>query len=92
MKEEPELYDKSNAANDKSEIGNTKLAALDKIRKQVRGNADNATGVLAKPIQQEELQLAWNEYAAKLKQEKNPAGQNFEMAELRVQDDNSFIA
>ena len=92
LKEEPELYDKSNAANDKSEIGNTKLAALDKIRKQVRGNADNATGVLAKPIQQEELQLAWNEYAAKLKQEKNPAGQNFEMAELRVQDDNSFIA
>jgi DNA polymerase-3 subunit gamma/tau len=76
----------------KSESATTKLAALDKIRKQVRGSTDNGTGVIAKPIQQEELQMAWNEYAAKLKQEKNPAGQNFEMAELRLQDDNSFIA
>jgi len=76
----------------KSESPTTKLAALDKIRKQVRGNADNGSGILARPIQQEELQIAWNEYAAKLRQEKNPAGQNFEMAELRLQDDNSFIA
>ena len=29
---------------------------------------------------------------SQLKKEKNPAGQNFEMAELRVQDANSFIA
>ena len=89
---------KEESDSNKSEIQNpkseniTKLAALDKIRKQVRGSTDNGTGVLAKPIQQQELQLAWNEYAAKLKEEKNPAGQNFEMAELRLQDDNSFIA
>jgi DNA polymerase-3 subunit gamma/tau len=80
------------AIGTKSETSTTKLAALDKIRKQVRGSTDNGAGVLAKPLQQEELQLAWNEYAAKLKEEKNPAGQNFEMAELRLQDDNSFIA
>ena len=83
---------KSEIPNPKSESSTTKLAALDKIRKQVRGSADNGTSVLAKPIQHEELQLAWNEYAVKLKQEKNPAGQNFEMAELRLQDDNSFLA
>jgi DNA polymerase-3 subunit gamma/tau len=83
---------KSEIGNPKSEKAPTKLAALDKIRKQVRGNTDNGTGVVASPLQQEELQLAWNEYAIKLKQEKNPAGQNFEMAELRLQDDNSFIA
>jgi DNA polymerase III subunit gamma/tau len=94
VKEESESNN-SNAyrnRNPKSESSTTKLAALDKIRNQVRGNSDNGTGILARPIQQEELQLAWNEYAAKLKQEKNPAGQNFEMAELRLQDDNSFIA
>lgn len=85
---------KSEIINEKSQISNTKLGALDKIRRQVRGNGnhDNANGVAPKPIQLEELQVAWNEYAAKLKEEKNPAGQNFEMAELRVQDANSFIA
>ena len=81
---------KSETPDSKSAI--SKITALDKIRKQVRGTSDNGAGVVATPIQQEGLQLAWNEYAAKLKQDKNPAGQNFEMAELRVQDDNSFIA
>jgi DNA polymerase-3 subunit gamma/tau len=72
----------------------TKLAALDKIRKQVKGhgNYENGNGAVPKPIQLEELQQVWTEYAVKLKSEKNPAGQNFEMAELRVQDANSFIA
>ena len=83
---------KSGIKDEKPELSSTKLAALDKIRKQVRGNADYGAGVITRPIQQEELQLAWNEYAIKLKQEKNPAGQNFEMAELRLQDDNSFLA
>jgi DNA polymerase-3 subunit gamma/tau len=85
---------KSEIRNPKSEMGATKLGALDKIRKQVRGNDnhENGNGAAAKPVQLEELQLAWNEYATKLKEEKNPAGQNFEMAELRVKDANSFIA
>jgi len=69
-----------------------KLAALDKIRSQVRGNGITENGNIAKPLQLEELQEAWNEYALQLKKQKNPAGQNFEMAELRVQDANSFIA
>jgi len=69
-----------------------KLAALDKIRSQVRGNGSIENGNIAKPILLEELQQLWNEYATQLKKEKNPAGQNFEMAELRVQDANSFIA
>jgi DNA polymerase-3 subunit gamma/tau len=69
-----------------------KLAALDKIRSQVRGNGNGENGNVAKAIELEELQQAWTEYAARLKKEKNPAGQNLEMAELRVQDANSFIA
>ena len=89
VQEESEVYKKFEIRNPKSE---TKLAALDKIRNQVRGNGSHGNGLSAKPIQIEQLQQAWDEYAAKLKEEKNPAGQNFEMAELRVQDDNSFIA
>jgi DNA polymerase-3 subunit gamma/tau len=98
LKEESPIFNKSETRNltagkqgPKSE---TKLGALDKIRKQVRGNGthENGNGIVAKPLQSEELQQAWNEYAARLKEEKNPAGQNFEMAELHVQDANSFIA
>ncbi|HET6723809.1 MAG TPA: DNA polymerase III subunit gamma/tau [Chitinophagaceae bacterium] len=72
----------------------TKLSALDKIRKQVKGNGNNGNGnsAINTPIDLERLQAAWNEYVLKLKSEKNPAGTNFEMAELKLQDDNSFIA
>ena len=76
----------------KDSFGAPKLAALDKIRSQMRGNGSGENGNAVKPIQFEELQQAWDEYAAQLKKEKNPAGQNFEMAELQVQDANSFIA
>ena len=73
---------------------NTKLSALDKIRKQVKGNGHkgNGNGAVNKPLELESLKDAWNEYVQKLKSEKNPAGTNFEMAELKLQDANSFIA
>ena len=82
----------SQTSNNKSQT--TKLSALDKIRKQVRGNGNNGNGNsnINTPIELEGLQAAWNEYVQKLKAEKNPAGTNFEMAELKIQDDNSFIA
>ncbi len=98
LEEESPVYNKSEIRNlpvrKQGPKTETKLAALDKIRNQVRGNSnqENGNGIAAKPLQLEELQHAWNEYAAKLKEEKNPAGQNFEMAELRVQDANNFIA
>ena len=72
----------------------TKLSALDKIRKQVKGNGNNGNGneTINTPLDTESLQAAWNEYVQRLKSEKNPAGTNFEMAELKIQDANSFIA
>ena len=71
----------------------TKLSALDKIRKQVKGNGNNGNGNETNiPLDIESLQTAWNEYVQKLKSEKNPAGTNFDMAELKIQDANSFIA
>ena len=72
----------------------TKLSPLDKIRKQVKGNGNNGNGngAVNTPIDMESLQAAWGEYVQKLKSEKNPAGTNFDMAELKVQDANSFIA
>ena len=50
----------------------TKLSALDKIRKQVKGNGNNGNGnpVANMAIEIESLQAAWHEYAQKLKSEK----------------------
>jgi DNA polymerase-3 subunit gamma/tau len=74
--------------------GSVKLSALEKIRKQVKRNGNNGNEKvnIDKPINAEELQAAWNEYVQKLKEEKNSASTNFEMAELKILDANSFIA
>jgi DNA polymerase III subunit gamma/tau len=92
---EPEATsNKQPATTNQHQTTNTKLSALDKIRKQVKGNGNNGNGngAVNQSLELESLQAAWNEYVQKLKSEKNPAGTNFEMAELKVQDANSFIA
>ena len=103
---EPESPISTNPSNEQQEtdshpagpsgqpVTNTRLSALDKIRKQVKGNGNNGNGSshINTPLELEKLQGAWNEYVQKLKNEKNPAGTNFEMAELKIQEDNSFIA
>lgn len=78
-------------ANKKNEAG-TKLSALDKIRKQYRANGNNGNGHINHPIELSSLQNAWSAYVSRLKEEKNPAAQSFELAVLRVKDENSFEA
>jgi len=82
------------ANSQKEPLQSTGLKALDKIRKQVKGIQANGNGQhqLYKPLEKESLQQAWNDYVKKLKEDKNPAAPNFEMAELQIQDENSFIA
>ncbi len=70
----------------------TKLSALDKIRKQYQGNGNNGSGSINHPLEPEELQKAWAEYIIKLKEAKNPAAQPFQLAVLRIKDENSFEA
>lgn len=94
LKEDSEKYKSTEAQTPNLKPQTAKLSALDKIRNQIKGNGNNTNGSSAinTPIDMESLQAAWNEYVQKLKSEKNPAGTNFEMAELKLQDDNSFIA
>jgi DNA polymerase III subunit gamma/tau len=66
-----------------------KLSALDKIRKQYKGNG-NSSQQTNDPLDQNELQQAWNAYIQKLKENRNPAAQPFELAQLQVKDENSF--
>jgi DNA polymerase-3 subunit gamma/tau len=68
----------------------SKLSPLDKIRNQYHGNGTNGNGNSSHPLQQEELEKAWSGYVQKLKEEKSPAGQSFELAHLRIRDPNRF--
>ena len=70
----------------------SKISALDKIRKQYQGNGNNENGNINHPLQPEGLEKVWAEYVIKLKEAKNPAAQPFELAMLRIKDENSFEA
>lgn len=70
----------------------SKISALDKIRKQYQGNGNTANGNTNQPLELEALQKAWAEYVVLLKEARNPAAQPFELALLRIKDENSFEA
>jgi DNA polymerase III subunit gamma/tau len=87
----PITSDEQQAANPQIPVS-TKLSALAKIRNQYKSNGDNGNGNTSHPIQLEELQKAWQEYVQQLREAKNPALPSFDMALLRVKDENSFEA
>lgn len=91
-KEEYPLYEQSQTLNSQTPSPGTKLSALDKIRKQYQSNGNNGNGNINHPLKDEELRKAWSEYVLRLKEEKNSAAQPFELAILRIRDDNSFEA
>ena len=66
------------------------ISALNKIRKQYQSNGNAVNENINQPLQQEQLQSAWSAYVVKLKEAKNPAAQPFELALLRINDENSF--
>jgi DNA polymerase-3 subunit gamma/tau len=70
----------------------SKLTPLDKIRKQYEAKAGNGNGNTNHPLNDLSLQKAWDDYVQKLKEAKNSAAHSFEMALLRIKDDNSFEA
>ena len=90
LNEEKKEYGSLPLANPKQQTG--KLSALDKIRKQYKGNGNSENGTINHPLEQETLQKAWAEYIVKLKTARNPAAQPFELAILRIKDENSFEA
>ena len=69
-----------------------KISALDKIRKQYQGNGSPTNGNTNHSLKEDELKAAWSEYIQKLREAKNPAMQSFDLAELRIKDENSFEA
>jgi DNA polymerase-3 subunit gamma/tau len=93
-KTEPELsvVEEDSSFNQQPVTSNAKLTALNKIRSQYKTNGNGDKSIVATPLEMESLQKAWNEFAQMLKDQKNAAGQNFEMATLHIVDANNFYA
>src|SRR5215204_3801412 len=64
VNEAAENYKSSEPQTSNFKPQTTKLSALDKIRKQVKGNGNNGDGseTISTPLELESLQAAWNEY------------------------------
>ena len=70
----------------------TRLSPLDAIRNQFKGSGLPGQSDINLPLEASSLREAWNEYLTILKNNRNPAAQPFELAELRILDANSFNA
>jgi DNA polymerase-3 subunit gamma/tau len=70
--------------------GSGSLGSLSRIRQQFasRSQNDNAASIL--PLEPEALHRAWQQYADYLRENRNPAVQSLELAELRIVDDQTF--
>lgn len=68
-------------------VEKTKLKSIEKLRKQFKAEVPILE---IQPIEQQKLQTAWNLFTTTLKTNKNPAAQSFELAKLKVLDENSF--
>jgi DNA polymerase III subunit gamma/tau len=89
--EEPKPVEiKTSAPEPKQKLpADNKISALDKIRKQYKGNG-NSEEHINDPLKLEELQKVWSDYTQKLKEARNPAVQSFDLALLEIKDENSF--
>ncbi|HEX7754239.1 MAG TPA: DNA polymerase III subunit gamma/tau [Niabella sp.] len=64
-----------------------KISSLEKLRKQFK---ETHVEQVDQPLSQESLTAAWTEFIVHLKQNKNSAAQSFDLAQLKVLDNNSF--
>lgn len=69
-----------------------RLSSLEAIRQKIQQESCGGAVVADLPLEKEKLAQAWKEFIQKLKDEKNPAFQSFELAELIIKDANSFEA
>lgn len=66
-----------------------KISSLEAIRQQI--SVANANTIVADlPLENESLKAAWAKFIVLLKEEKNPAWQSFELAELIIKDEKTF--
>jgi DNA polymerase III subunit gamma/tau len=89
MHSSPEPQQTYNQPNSANKAGGAKLGTLESIRQKFANkSAHNANPAI--PMTMELLQQHWVDFTQKLKDNKNPAGQSFDMAQLVITSPNSF--
>jgi DNA polymerase III subunit gamma/tau len=66
------------------------LGSLSRIRQQFASRSQNDDAASSRPLETEALHRAWQQYADYLRENRNPAVQSLELAELRIVDDQTF--
>jgi DNA polymerase-3 subunit gamma/tau len=72
--------------------GKPRLGSLEALRRQIQKDNCDDTVAVDHPLELEKLKNAWALFIKKLKENKNPAWQSFEHAELVIRDANCFDA
>ncbi|HRE52138.1 MAG TPA: DNA polymerase III subunit gamma/tau [Flavitalea sp.] len=67
-----------------------KADRLENIRKQIADRSLNAEKQQIIPLDEEKLQEAWRQYSQRLRENKNPAAQSFDIARLAILDEQQF--
>jgi DNA polymerase III subunit gamma/tau len=89
MHSSPEPQQTYNQPNTTNKSGGAKLGTLESIRQKFANkSAHNANPAI--PMTMELLQQHWVDFTQKLKDNKNPASQSFDMANLVITSQNSF--
>jgi DNA polymerase-3 subunit gamma/tau len=70
--------------------GGGSLGSLSRIRQQFASRAQNDDAASSRPLEPEALHRAWQQYADYLRENRNPAVQSLELAELRIVDHQTF--
>jgi DNA polymerase-3 subunit gamma/tau len=74
---------------EKKMTGGGKLSSLDALRQKI-ANGCNQEVAADKPLEMLSLQAAWKKFIARLKDQKRPAWQSYELAELRIKETDRF--
>lgn len=74
---------------EKKPAANGKLSSLNSLRQKIASENGQQT-ITDKPLEKEPLQAAWKKFVDYLKEQKRPAWQSYEMAELVIKDEACF--
>lgn len=77
------------AKETKTTVAGPKIKMLQNIRQQFAGKNNEAAEAII-PLEETLLKTKWAEYAAQLREQKNPAVQSFDLASLVILNDGSF--
>ncbi len=72
--------------------GSGSLGSLSSMRQKFAARSQSDEAASTKPLEPEALHRAWQQYADYLRENRNPAVQSLELAELRIVDDQTFEA